>query len=226
MIIIYLKLDIPKIEERYIIYENGEIFDTKRKKYCRKRINKKGYHRVYLNNIGKNVYVHRLVLCKYCPVENEIYLQVNHKNGNKIDNRLENLEWVTQSENIKHAFNNNLVSRIGTKNSQNKLTVEDVQEIIQKLLQEVPLHIIAKDYNVSKSLIGRIRSKRAWVELTKDIVFPKSKFSNHCKTLYIEMENELINDLQNNIDIDVLSEKYHLSKRFIRDFKYRKLGIY
>ena len=37
---------------------------------------------------------------------------------------------------------------------------------------------------------------------------------------YIERENELLNDLQNNVDIDILSDKYHLSKRFIRDFKY------
>lgn len=223
---IYNKIDISKIEERYIIYKDGKIFDIKRNKYCKKMINKKGYHRVYLSNIQKNIYVHRLVMCKYAPVENEIYLQVNHKNGIKTDNRFENLEWCTQSENQKHAFNNNLLSRKETKNSQNKLEIEEVKEIIQKLLDEVPINKIADEYGVSKSLISRIRTKRVWVDLTKDIEFPKSKFSNKCKTLYIKMEDSLIKDLMDNIDINTLSKKYHLSKRYIRDFKYRKLGIY
>ena len=125
---IYLKIDIPKIEERYIIYENGKIFDKKRNKYCKKHLNKKGYHMVWIANIGKNISVHRLVLCKYCPNENEIYLQVNHKDGIKTNNNLSNLEWCTQSENQKHAFKNNLLSRKGNKNSQSKLTENEVSK--------------------------------------------------------------------------------------------------
>lgn len=222
----YLKIDIPKIEERYIIYDNGKIFDKKRNKYCNKQLNKKGYHTVWIANIGKSIPVHRLVLCKYCPNENEIYLQVNHKDGIKTNNNLYNLEWCTQSENQKHAFKNNLLSRKGNKNSQSKLTENEVKEIIDKLLQEIPIQKIANEYNVSKSLISRIRSKRTWIELTQNIEFPTSKYSNHCKEKYIENEESLLQDLKDDIDIDIISEKYHLSKRFIRDFKYRKLGKY
>lgn len=222
----YLKIDIPKVEERYIIYDNGKIFDKKRNKYCNKHLNHKGYHTVWIATVGKTLSVHRLVLCKYCPTENEIYLQVNHIDGNKTNNNLDNLEWVTQSENQKHAYSLDLINRKGERNSQSKLTELQVKEIISDLLNEIPAHKIADKYNVSKSLITRIRTKRAWIYLTKDINFPKSKYTNHCQGLCIENEEELLLDLQNDVDIDIISNKYHLSKRFIHDFKYRKLGKY
>ena len=66
---------------------------------------KGGYMKVILN--GKNYLVHRLVAKAFIPNPDN-KPQVNHKNGIKTDNRISNLEWVTQSENIKHAFNNGL----------------------------------------------------------------------------------------------------------------------
>jgi hypothetical protein len=51
----------------------------------------------------KNIYIHRLV-AKYFLENNNSSLQVNHKNGVKIDNNVENLEWVTVKENIRHAW--------------------------------------------------------------------------------------------------------------------------
>lgn len=223
---VYLKIDIPKIEERYIIYKNGDIFDKKLRKYCKKHLNKKGYHCVWIANIGKNLYVHRLVLCKYNPIDNEIYFQVNHKNTIKTDNRLDNLEWVTQSENQKHAFENGLISRKEESNSQSKLSEEQVKSIISELLNEVPAKEIALKYNVSKGMISRIRTKRAWINLTKNIEFPISKYSNNVKSIYDGIENELLECLENGEDLDSISKKLHLSKRYIRDFKYRKLGVY
>lgn len=66
--------------------------------------NQWGYGQVLLYNNGKpiNVRVNRIVLIAFNYVENYKELQVNHKNYNRADNRLENLEWVTGSENCKH----------------------------------------------------------------------------------------------------------------------------
>ena len=69
--------------------------------------NAKGYYRVRLKN--KDAYVHRLVADAFIENNNKDRVEVNHINGNTHDNRLCNLEWVTHSENMKHAFNNNLI---------------------------------------------------------------------------------------------------------------------
>ena len=69
----------------------------------------KGYLIVCLCKDGKvkNYYVHRLIAEAYIPnPDNKPY--INHKNGNKTDNRIENLEWVTSSENNKHAYDSGL----------------------------------------------------------------------------------------------------------------------
>jgi len=94
----------------YSITKDGKVFSHKYNKFLAERNNKKrGYNSVllYHNNIKKNVLVHRLVAMTF--LDNPLNKRcVNHINGNKTDNRIENLEWATHSENSKHAFNTGL----------------------------------------------------------------------------------------------------------------------
>ena len=71
-----------------------------------------GYKYVILNFNGqkKNIKVHRLVLRCFNQVENFNELTVNHKDGNRLNNRLDNLEWMTFEENIYHAAENGLLN--------------------------------------------------------------------------------------------------------------------
>ena len=73
-------------------------------------IDRCGYREVCLSLKGKqkSVLVHRLILKSFKPCENMDKLDVNHINGNKLDNRLINLEWCTRSENINHSYKNRL----------------------------------------------------------------------------------------------------------------------
>ena len=101
----------------YEINQNGEV-RSYRNNYgniikiphiIKPQLNNNGYYTVHLHSKTKRkiLTVHRLVAITYIPNPNK-KPQVNHKNGIKTDNRIENLEWVTCSENIRHAFNTGL----------------------------------------------------------------------------------------------------------------------
>ena len=77
----------------------------------KQRIDRSGYLTVRLcnNSLTQTLYVHRII-AKIFIDNNQNKQFINHKNGNKLDNRVENLEWVTHSENIQHAYDNNLIS--------------------------------------------------------------------------------------------------------------------
>ena len=119
------------------------------------RLNDKGYFRCNLKNEGKryDFTIHKLVALAFLPnEENKPF--VNHKNGIKTDNRVENLEWCSASENVTHAVKNRLIKT--------KLTDEQAKEIFNSHLSHRKL---AKLYNVTSSIVCRIKNKKAYKHL-------------------------------------------------------------
>lgn len=82
---------------------------TRKSKILKQKVDRNGYKSVSLskNSIGKYFSIHRLVALHFL-YRNDISLHVNHKDGIKTNNNLDNLEWVTRSENQKHAFSSGL----------------------------------------------------------------------------------------------------------------------
>lgn len=134
----------------------------------RQTIGKIGYPTVELNKEGKakRVLVHRLIAKAFLPNPSG-KPQINHKDSNRANNELENLEWCTQSENIRHCFNNNRHPGSGLKGIQmytaklNELQVR----IIKRCKGEIPGPLIGNIFGVSHTIIYGIWNKKIWTHI-------------------------------------------------------------
>ena len=114
--------------------------------------NEKGYYRAH---IGNRFYcVHRLVAMAFIPNPKGLP-QVNHKDGNKANNVVSNLEWASGSENVIHAHLNGL--------SADKLSFSQVKEIRRKYATGTYTYKqLGDEYGVTFSNIGYIIRKGSW----------------------------------------------------------------
>jgi hypothetical protein len=103
-----IHIDIPEIEKRYTINKNGDIFDKKLNRNCKPHMMSSGYVRVCVRFNGKQnlVMLHRLLACKFIGNPPENTPDINHIDGNKQNNEIWNLEWLSRKDNIRHAHDN------------------------------------------------------------------------------------------------------------------------
>ena len=119
------------------------------------------YVQLYGKNHTKKYFIHRLVALAFIP-NPENKSSVNHINGIKHDNRVENLEWVTHSENTKHAFKNNLIKiKKGEDSKSAKLTEKQVLEI-RKYKGIISQSKLGEIYGVGQDTISRIINRHNW----------------------------------------------------------------
>lgn len=148
---------------QYYISEDGRVYNSKTRKYLSGSLDKDGYRRFRLNGI--NVSFHRMLMETFNPVENMSELEVNHINGNKDDNTLENLEWSTRKENMKHLVSSGLSEKCANKGIQNgraKLNEENVLEIKKLLRSGLSYSKIAEKFGVGKTAISDIKNGKTW----------------------------------------------------------------
>lgn len=148
----------------YTFYNfNGtEIKRPNHKNFLKSRDNGHGYLTVVLGR-KKRFYVHRLVATLFTNGKNSIRKYVNHKNGVKFDNRAENLEWVTASENQLHSKNTGLC-KLGESHPQSKLsndTIKFIKEHYKPFDLIFGAKPLSKKFNVSKATISKIANNHA-----------------------------------------------------------------
>lgn len=139
---------------KYEVSDNGKVFSLARntKKELIGKVGDNGYRSVLLTVNGKRLYrlVHRLVAEAFIP--NALGKRtVNHKDGNKLNNSVENLEWMTDSENLSHARENGLLNTKISRPIANKIKKEKGTN-----------RFLAKKYGISKTLVGQIKNGERW----------------------------------------------------------------
>lgn len=161
--------DIPDYEGKYRVSDSGMVMrigagtGVTHGRILKQGTHKMGYRIVQLwkNNVGHRFLVHRLVCAAFYGLIPDGY-EVNHINGDKADNRVENLEYVTRIENLQHAFDIGLMNNVGSSNPMSKLTEAQVAEIRALHAGGMGYKNIAKQYGVTWEAVRNIIKGRSW----------------------------------------------------------------
>ncbi len=157
---------IKNYESSYLVSDMGRIKSLYTGKFLTPSPDSDGYAVLSLTRSGirRSYRWHKLVLSAFIDNKHN-KSQINHINGNKLDNRLSNLEWVTPGENIKHAYKMGIKRQDGSHNNASKLEDDEVFEIRRRAITGENQSIIARDYGISQPTVSLIKLKRLWRKL-------------------------------------------------------------
>lgn len=215
---------------RYLVSDLGRVFDRKRLVFVSQWLSDNGYVSVHLSFVkegDKKVRVHRLVMIAFHHIDDYITKQVNHKDGVRQNNYIENLEWCTPKENMQHAIANNLIMPKGEDHYRTWLTEEDAIYICELLQNNAPYDIIIQGLkrrgvtydgpiNERKAFyeaIYNIHHRKTWKQLSARYTFqahtPKSyiKFTDNdvrriCE-IYVSGDFRNVEDIMRKAGFDI-----------------------
>ena len=202
---------------KYKICSSGKVLNTETGKYMKGGRDKNGYHIISLTYKKKKYTrkVHRLVALAFIPNPYD-FPEVNHKDGDKWNNDVHNLEWVSSADNTHHAQD------IGLRNQ--SLKKKDVEKICKMLSSgKYQVSKISAKTGVSKPLIRRILRRERWTSISNKYDF--SKFfdkekkpigSSNNRSSITEIDAHIICSLiESGKTVNEINEKTGVSKRII-----------
>jgi len=173
--------EIPGYDGRYFINEKGEVWSAFKNRVLTQHLDScKRYLQSLLMIPGRKAgmprSIHKLMGITWLEKPSgEIGAKrgqycINHKDGNKLNNHADNLEWIKCEDNTKHAWQNGLNTQIGDTSTSSILTSEEVRSIRMRLINGEKPGRIAKERGVSKNCIEKLRMYANWKHQDHDLV--------------------------------------------------------
>lgn len=205
----------------YAVSNTGLVKNKKTGKLLKPTKSKCGYFYVSLTRAHRKKKVHRLVITAFLG-ESEDRKSINHKNGIKTDNNLENLEWVTPKENSIHSARV-LNKNVGEACALSLLSSDEVMNIREMWNNGASLVHISKNYCTKKANIHAIVSGKTWTHLP---VLPRGNRRFHGK-ITIDKIVSIKKDLSSGILYQKeIAEKYGVDPSTVSNIKTNKNNYY
>ncbi|NDE45928.1 MAG: hypothetical protein EB006_07785 [Betaproteobacteria bacterium] len=192
--------EIPGYGGRYFINENGDVWSVIRCRLMSKTLNaKKMYLTVPLSREGERMrprLIHHLMAVTWmekCPGERGAArgkYQINHKDGDKHNNSLDNLEWVKHEQNLRHAWENGLQCA-GENRPNAQFTSEEVRQIRLRLIEGEKCKAISTEFGVNIGSVKKIQQYISWKRQDWDLIEPMIKI---CKSKWLKVTLQCVQD--------------------------------
>lgn len=209
----------------YAITSLGDVFSFKTMSFLTPHSNY-GYLRVSLRDdhgAKKTYRIHRLLAMAYFP-ESEWNEVVNHKDGNRANNAISNLEWCSQSENVKHAHETGLVKN-PHRDRQRKISEDTARLVCEMILKNMTnREILAKLPDLTPSIVSGIRAKTVYTNIVKDYDF--SNVFNSNRKLNDEKLRKVCEMIQRGSSWAEIKSEAKVSSATISKIKSRKTGMH
>lgn len=230
----------------YVLHRDGRLYSLRQNRFLKGWVDNSGYKNVNMvNDDGEdvmNIKVHRLVATVFIPNNDESKVQVNHKNGIKTDNRVENLEWVTPKENTTHANEVGLrtptflteLNKVPTQEQiihdwrENKsivgITSEDVHSICFHLEQGYRVCDVSRMLGIDRRFIQKIRDADypQWVGISSEYDFSKIKRKQKTSPQTVIKICELLQEGKGVLEI---SRELQVNRKLVGNIRNRKFYV-
>lgn len=158
-------------ETGYLVTNDGKVLRKDGNGFLKPKLDRYGYL-CYGLSLGKkkhmlHITAHKLVATVFLERPSEQH-QVDHIDGNKLNNHVSNLEWVTLQENLKRRCALNLTAR--GERSCSDYTDEQIHEVCKMLADGYRNNDIAKACNVTREVVSQIRMKKTWIHISNQYI--------------------------------------------------------
>ena len=188
-----------KFKPYYQVSNTGRVRNKITNKYLKLRHDNRGYVKVALSlNLpykkNTQIGVHRLVALTYIPNDDpENKTTVNHKDYDKDNNCVENLEWMSNSNNVKDSYTtkHHVMGR-GVNANSSKYTEDQIVLVCELLQQKKTPKQISVLTDVPENIIGHIKAGKIWSDISNNYNIPKPEKRNKYEYLYDDIDDLIL----------------------------------